>query len=160
MKLTNLFKKQAELDAHIVEKHNLQGQNLLQKKVLALTVELSELANEIPAEWKFWSNKPNNTEKALVEYVDALHFALSIGNEWGMEEKEFTPYSNITMQDTFHDMIYEILGFLRDDNAGNYIRFMREFLAMPKLLGFTWEQVESAYFAKHEVNYQRQQEGY
>jgi|SRR5690625_409410 len=54
MNLEKLFKIQAELDKRIVEKHGLQNEDLLDKKILALQVELGELANEWRG-FKFWS---------------------------------------------------------------------------------------------------------
>jgi len=39
MNLTKLFEAQAELDKRIVEEKGLQGQNLLDEKILALQVE-------------------------------------------------------------------------------------------------------------------------
>lgn len=39
MNLEKLFKIQAELDKRIVEKHGLQNEDLLDKKILALQVD-------------------------------------------------------------------------------------------------------------------------
>ena len=79
MNLQKLFEAQKKLDDHIRKEKGLEGQDLLDKKILALQVELSELANELPEVFKFWSNKKNNYKKALEEYCDCLHFILSIG---------------------------------------------------------------------------------
>ena len=80
MDLQKLFEIQAELDCRINNEHPLQeGEDRLAKKILALQVELGELANELPEVFKFWSNKKNNRKKALEEFCDALHFLLSIG---------------------------------------------------------------------------------
>lgn len=61
MNLQKLFEAQAELDAYIEQQHPTQpGENRLEKKVLALLVELGECANEWRG-FKFWSNdqEPN-----------------------------------------------------------------------------------------------------
>lgn len=56
MDFKQLFNTQAELDAAIIEKHpELKGQDNLDWKVLALQVELGELANEWRG-FKKWSN--------------------------------------------------------------------------------------------------------
>lgn len=55
MNLQKLFEMQAKLDKKIVEEKGLEGQDLLPKKILALQVELGELANEWRG-FKFWSN--------------------------------------------------------------------------------------------------------
>ncbi|MFC4389125.1 dUTP diphosphatase [Gracilibacillus marinus] len=55
MNFEKLFEIQAGLDEHIIQEKGLQGQDLLDKKILALQVELGELANEWRG-FKFWSN--------------------------------------------------------------------------------------------------------
>ena len=69
MNLSKLFKIQKQLDDRIVKEKKLEGQNLLNKKILALQVELGELANEWRG-FKFWSNdqepKRNKREKCPV----------------------------------------------------------------------------------------------
>jgi dimeric dUTPase (all-alpha-NTP-PPase superfamily) len=57
-----------------------------------------------------------------------------------------------------HDL-YENCGYgcgvhdYYDDLFGNFIN-------LGKLLGFTWDQVEKAYFEKNAINHQRQESGY
>ncbi|GAA0415215.1 hypothetical protein GCM10008934_02680 [Virgibacillus salarius] len=46
MNLDKLFPIQKELDTRIEREKGLEGQDLLDKKILALQVELGELANE------------------------------------------------------------------------------------------------------------------
>jgi dimeric dUTPase (all-alpha-NTP-PPase superfamily) len=56
MDLAKLFEMQRKLDAHIEKEHPRQdGEDRLSKKILALQVELGELANEWRG-FKFWSN--------------------------------------------------------------------------------------------------------
>src|SRR5699024_9188223 len=120
MNLNKLFPLQKQLDEHIVKEKGLEGQDLLDKKILALQVELGELANEFRG-FKFWSEnqEPNvlsykcsecgftrkenidcpladehyefymiGFNPLLEEYVDCLHFILSIGNDLGEFEYE------------------------------------------------------------------------
>ena len=70
MDLLQLFKLQKELDDRIAKEHDLQPKKLLKEKMLALLVEIGELANETRC-FKHWSNKgPNEKEVILMEYVD------------------------------------------------------------------------------------------
>jgi len=85
--LEELLKKQRELDQYIIEKHGLEGTDLLGDKVTALIVEAAELANEIRG-FKYWSNKGPDYDKAKEEYVDCLHFMLNIGNELFLNAEE------------------------------------------------------------------------
>jgi|SRR5690606_17873336 len=64
MNLSKLFEMQAKLDAHIEREHpRKENEDRLVKKILALQVELGELANEWRG-FKFWSNdqKPRTEE--------------------------------------------------------------------------------------------------
>jgi len=65
MDLSKLFKAQKELDDHINKAKGLEGQDLLDKKILALLVELGELANE-ERSWKFWSENREPSKGRLV----------------------------------------------------------------------------------------------
>src|SRR5206468_12486735 len=95
MNLAKLFEMQKALDERIVMEKGLEGQDLLPQKILALQVELGECANEWRG-FKYWSNNRQQRIKAierdfvkewdeiernplLEEYVDCLHFILSIG---------------------------------------------------------------------------------
>src|SRR3954453_14525850 len=85
MNVEKLFKMQDALDRHIEEKHGLENTNLIEKKILALLVEVGELANETRC-FKFWSLKgPSEREIILAEYVDGIHFILSLANDYGFQ---------------------------------------------------------------------------
>ena len=95
--LEELYKKQNDLDAYIVKKsmnevysidmnHNDMG--FLNDRLLALFVEVGEFANATRC-FKYWSKKPSESkERLLDEYVDMLHFWLSIGNVMRFTPKE------------------------------------------------------------------------
>ena len=84
MKLTKLFTMQEELDSFI-QKNRDTNDDVFQAKGLALLVELAELANETRS-FKFWSTKgPSDNEVILEEYVDSIHFLLSLGINLGFE---------------------------------------------------------------------------
>ena len=81
MKFIEMFASQKELDMKIDYEHGLKNEEVFNKKVMSLIVEICELANEIKF-FKFWSyKKPSPKEKILDEYSDCIHFLLSIGND-------------------------------------------------------------------------------
>lgn len=90
MYLEDLLKLQKELDAYILSQHDttLDPKNLLTDTILALQVEVSELANETRC-FKHWSRK-GASEKSIIleEYVDVLHFFLSLGNQLGFTAQD------------------------------------------------------------------------
>jgi dimeric dUTPase (all-alpha-NTP-PPase superfamily) len=184
MDLKPLFEMQRVLDDRIIDEKGLEGQDLLPEKILALQVELGELANEWRG-FKFWSEnrEPRTVERLtsfyaaregktrnplLEEYVDCLHFTLSIGLE-----REYTLVSNrpwklesITHQ--FIEINYHTstLNYAIDaewdeeEIHEQYQGIVSGFLGLGEMLGFTWEQIEQAYKEKNRINHKRQSNGY
>lgn len=193
MNLNKLFQIQDELDQAIVKKKGLEGQDLLPKKILALQVELGELANEWRG-FKFWSEdqfprgkgryvKGNITfindvqtwtdfdveegNPLLEEYVDCLHFILSIGLELKIKiayaRETQSNKTNITKLFTSLFIGSGIIGSPESDNEINYINYLSltsDFIRLGQLLGFTEKQIEQAYLSKNKINHARQESGY
>ncbi|WP_026908935.1 dUTP diphosphatase [Paucisalibacillus globulus] len=199
MNLQYLFEIQAGLDAHIEEEHPRQeGEDRLAKKILALQVELGELANEWRG-FKFWkvNQQPvtfrqcdrcnglgwyyipvkntnqhlgdkatcdcveNPSNPLLEEYVDCLHFILSIGLELGIREIPFRKISRTDLVFVFSEL-FEIASKLRNVHTrrSEYQWLISEFVKLGEMLDFTWEQIEQAYLEKNKVNHERQVNGY
>lgn len=79
--LQELYHKQYELDQLILSKSKVESHTLLLDTQVALTVEISELYNEL-ANFKHWKkNRSVDMDKVREEYVDCLHFFLSLGNQ-------------------------------------------------------------------------------
>ncbi|WP_158738645.1 dUTP diphosphatase [Alteribacillus sp. YIM 98480] len=207
MNLKPLFEEQRELDEKIVKQKGLEGQDLLPKKILALQVELGELANEWRG-FKFWSKDqeprtwfpdPKNVcevcdgqgytnphlsfvertlckncdgcgvhfnNPLLEEYVDCLHFILSIGLELGFEHHDEIESANL--EDTTTDMftlLFETVSEIRfgekkDSKRFSYLALFMPFIQLGERLGFTWDQIEQAYLDKNATNHERQVTGY
>lgn len=99
----------------------------------------------------------------LEEYVDSLHFILSIGLELVINptldwDDITTDESDITHQ--FLEITARILEVDHRENTESWKELFEEFYLLGKMLGFTWEQVEEAYYAKNKVNHARQENGY
>lgn len=210
MNLSKLFQIQRLLDDRILENKGLIGQDLLPMKILALQVELGELANEWRG-FKFWSedreprttvtcsqcrgtggyyhtsrdaeNKTNkmtcfvcggsgsqrNKNPLLEEYVDCLHFILSIGlelpiNVKGLEEfSVFDTYPDRKAIFIFNKLFQEISTLPGEDENEELAAYYNSFqwlLELGYVLGFTWEQIEQAYYSKNQINHERQSTGY
>jgi dimeric dUTPase (all-alpha-NTP-PPase superfamily) len=210
MNLQKLFELQRKLDEHIEQQHPRQeGEDRLAKKILALFVELGELANEHRG-FKYWSNdqEPRTEVKIpcrwcsgegegyfcgheytgqkeqciycdgtgvekiqnrlLEEYVDCLHFILSIGLEL-----EFCDIHHLIANKesdllyTFIDINELSVAILQHYIEGNmtaldiaYIDLFEKFVGLGEMLGFTWEQIEEEYCKKNQINHERQENGY
>ncbi|MCZ8541978.1 dUTP diphosphatase [Psychrobacillus psychrodurans] len=178
MNLNKLFETQRILDIRIEKEHPRgEGEYRLSKKILSLLVELAECANEWRG-FKFWSTNQNpNTAKPvttfygsrngettnplLEEYVDCLHFILSIGLELEFEyivECIRIPQENTT--DAFLDLFEAISILDMDRTPFDYDLVFDRFIVLGEMLGFTWEQIEQAYYDKNAINHTRQDTGY
>lgn len=205
MNLTKLFKTQKGLDAKIVYQKVLEGRDLLPEKILALQVELGELANEWRG-FKFWSEDveprtlcsyckgtghchytgfanpmepcgecngyPHANNPLLVEYVDCLHFILSIGIELAMDKESFAAheeYAEIAKGLGVNKLLIGLMSSPVDLINGRknksetrflYADIILGFTVLGQLLGFTTDQIEQAYYDKNKVNHERQANGY
>lgn len=106
----------------------------------------------------------------LEEYVDCLHFILSIGlelaEEWIIEE-DYEVYRYVqgarNVENTIEQFLVvnkELAYFSVDYDVIHYVELVSQFLGLGEMLGFTWKQVEQAYLSKNTVNHQRQEQGY
>lgn len=162
MNLEKLFSMQKVLDERIVKEKQLRHFDLLPQKILALQVELGELANEVRC-FKFWSNKPaSDVSVVLEEYVDCLHFILSIGNELKQTKRfgRIRVDKEKDLTDQFRTVFYLISEpIITDYPEGWFNILFSYFVELGEMLCFTWEEVEQAYLKKNEVNHQRQDSG-
>ena len=162
MKLQPLFDMQKSLDTYIQAEKNISHDVFLEKG-LALLVELAELANETRC-FKFWSSKgPSEKEVILEEYVDSIHFLLSLGIEMNLDDLESWPVdhreeSSLTL--LFLHTQSSINQFLIEPTKENYKDIWSWYGAVASNLGFTHEQIIKAYLDKNKKNYERQRSGY
>ncbi|WP_274362724.1 dUTP diphosphatase [Paenibacillus thermotolerans] len=202
MNLSKLFEMQKALDERIVSEKGMEGQDLLPKKILALQVELGELANEWRG-FKFWSNKqeplqrwsggcklcdyweamdserrslrPDGSEcdcyqglrpknAVLEEYVDCLHFILSIGLETGFDQMAASVHSVEVDIDEITECFLHISTWLVNlytlKKPKCYWRLVDVFMHLGHLLNLSLEEIEHAYMSKNAVNHDRQSSGY
>nr|WP_263325492.1 dUTP diphosphatase [Neobacillus sp. Marseille-Q6967] len=163
MQLEKLFTMQRALDKHIEMKHELQNDDLFDRKVLALLVEIAELANETRC-FKFWSVKPSSDKQVILEeFVDGIHFILSLGIECGFHQHEpaiKTSPSGLSVTEQFLLINEKVGSFQKSKSLADFISVFEAYLELGSLLGITYEEMEEAYFKKNEVNYQRQQNNY
>lgn len=161
MKLTKLFTMQEELDSFIQKNRDTNG-DVFQAKGLALLVELAELANETRS-FKFWSSKgPSETEVILEEYVDSIHFLLSLGINLGFETMTNWPEGKVEgeLTELFLKTTESITSFLKELTIESYSNVWIHYGSIAKKLGFTHDAIIEAYIMKNEENYNRQKSGY
>ena len=169
MNFTKLFETQQILDERIIDEHELEGQDFLEDKLLALRTEVGECANEWRG-FKFWSdNTEANRGSLLEEYDDGLHFILSIGIEIEMSKDVIlgNVIEHLSVASAFN-RVYNLISimevcFLSGNHTGAKIQYsllINEYMNLGKLLHFDLNEIETAYFNKNAVNHERQEHGY
>lgn len=180
MKLAKMFETQKILRDRI----NYNEPDRFEKLILALLVEIGECANEWRG-FKFWSKSQEprifgvkgvnygtvTYNPLLEEYVDGLHFVLEIGIEIA-EEIQFD------VEDYFKEIADEISGVNQKcktmTEQFNYIFYhtttvnfdfhfpylFAAYYHLGDMLGFKWEEIETAYYVKNKINHARQENGY
>ena len=202
MDLTKLLEIQNNLDERIIDKKGLQTADLLSKKILALQVEVGELANEWRG-FKFWSEDqeprfkreslafPNPGEPYLYatyplleEYVDCVHFFLSIANEKGWQDHLYIPVEAVEdlreegfdggITGAFSELLYFLSNIAVEKNEDHFFKrldlskhefsFRSAWFLFISIgiieFDFSFEQIEQAYHEKNLTNHQRQDAGY
>lgn len=106
-----------------------------------------------------------NKNPLLEEYVDGLHFVLEIGLELN--------YTNFDLWTVKEDITNQFIDCFHWINKLHFQRYVTgkvpieiyefvwsTYVGLGEMLGFTWEQIETAYFEKHAINLKRQENGY
>jgi dimeric dUTPase (all-alpha-NTP-PPase superfamily) len=161
MNLIKLFEAQKELDDRIEQQHPRQeGASRHYEKVLAQLVELGELANETRC-FKFWSHKPSSEKEIILEeFVDGIHFLLSLGLEKEIKEFDVFPSQSSDLIEQFLNLYnaFTILYIAFTPKA--YSAAFSAYIGLGEMLGFTWEEIEAGYLAKNTINHARQEAWY
>ncbi|UOQ46192.1 dUTP diphosphatase [Halobacillus salinarum] len=160
MNWTSLYDMQEQLDNYITENHQLETSSLSEYKILALLVEIGELANETRC-FKFWSTKsPSPKSTILEEYVDGLHFILSLGLDLNFRYKMADLSREMQPTAAFLNVYSSTDHFKRKLDEESYIQLFADYLTLGRTLGFDENEIQQAYCEKNEVNFQRQDQGY
>ncbi len=161
MKITKLLKIQKELDQAIEKKHNVKASEIVNQKIIALYVEVGEFTNEV-ANFKYWkSNKNISKDKVLEEYVDCLHFYLTLFIFKNVKQEIIEPskiesdFDKMTL-----DLYQSITKMHKNLNQKTLHESFEIFLVIGKSLDFNWSEVEKHYLLKNKVNFERLKNNY
>lgn len=177
--ISDLLRLQRMLDECICANNNNEKVKKWNKE-LAFNVEFGEFMNEIPTTFKHWKKTAlDNREKALEEYVDMLHFLLSWANDVILDYDEDIDSVNdwISSYDEIYNKV-ESCGINQTMSNGEKIlkaynhiitegfcsedieEVFFELFMIGSIVGFSWNEICSAYIKKNKENYERQQRGY
>ena len=159
--LNKLYIKQAELDQRIADNHHVSYETTRERRILALLVEIGEFANATRC-FKYWSNKPSEAQDVVLdEYVDGLHFFLSLGIDIKVNKKtyNYTKHADNLTKQVLETYRLASLFYKRQDEKA-YIKAFQAFINIVPLLKVRWSTIEKAYYKKLGENYSRQDNNY
>ncbi|WP_027063094.1 dUTP diphosphatase [Mesoplasma seiffertii] len=158
-----LSEKQKVLDNYIAEKWSLLNDDtILKKRMVAFLVELGEYANE-ERSFKFWSQKPEaDLNIQLDEYIDGIHFLISIGNQIGYD---FTNYQNTDFGidnniDIYLTLINMFSEFIKTRDFETYEDLLNIYFQICEAKMYSEAEIIEAYKQKNAINFQRQDNNY
>ena len=163
--IETMLKKQDELNLAIMKEYGL---TTISKEQIDLSTldEIGEFTHELKGDWCWWkkTQAPVDKEKVLGELVDIWHFVLSWQNYFMSGEeglrKEKVMGENIKQYVWGLKNIKKEFVYVLTDLPSFTDSRVEALIAITEYLGFTVEQVYSAYCDKNKINYQRLKEGY
>lgn len=152
---------QETLDARIMVNHQVTRPQTRTKRILALMVEIGELANETRT-FKFWSYKaPSEKEVLLEELGDCVHFAVSLGIDLGDQAQtlrfEARPEP---LSEQFIAWMAETAALTNDFTLKQYQVVLSYIGSVALAMGFDAKDVSEFYIRKNEINHVRQETNY
>lgn len=164
MRLNDIVEMQKVLDGRILTSFNKTSKETVLNRILAMMVELGELANETRC-FKYWSKKgPAEREVILEEYVDGIHFIVSLGNEinFNFSEQEIFGVKafDTEMTQSFITIFKRVCEISENLNDSNFEILFKDYISLGYQLGFSKEDIFGAYESKNKVNHERQENNY
>lgn len=159
--LKELYSLQASLDQEIADNHHVSYETTFERRLLALIVEIGELANETRC-FKYWSNKgPSPKEVIMDEFADGIHFLLSLGIPLKTTKFEYEiKKSDLDLTRQIHEVYKASIALLDHYDLEHYINAFQKYLNLSASIGMSEDEIISSYKAKLKVNHIRQETNY
>lgn len=158
----NISDQQKILDQYILKKNNLiNNQEIFNKKIIAVFVELSEFANELRF-FKYWSKKEQSKKEIILdEFVDIIHFLISIANDlkyddWDLEIKE----ENKEVEIIYLEIVNLILNLQKEADKKILKDIFIKLLQIGLYYDFKIKEIFNSYQLKNQINFARQDKNY
>lgn len=160
---STIIQLQSKLDKKIIVNRGVSDVGTLTARFLALLVELGEFANEQRC-FKYWSSKPSSEKLIMLEeYIDSLHFILSIGNSFNINFDNFNFLEKTNYQDlnlAFIDLFAFVTTFFKTKANSDFFELLNIYFTIGKKCNFTSEDIITCYIYKNEINHLRQSQNY
>lgn len=161
IELKEILLLQKKLDENIHQKHNINPIDVLKKRKLALIVEVCEMIN-VNRCFKFWSVKSDyDKDKLGDEFVDCLHFILSLSLHYKLDNTEFEIKEEKYTKEQLTTKTLELIECgLKINSKQDCSNFIIKLFELAYTFGFSANDIINYYIKKNEVNFQRQKDNY
>lgn len=164
--LDRIMEAQKSLDQAILTSAGIT-EYPLEAVTIAYNVELAELAQEWKG-FKYWKKTKGEVDrsKLIEEYADCLHFAVSLTNYYvqvSPAAKRFLEafILNVAELEDSNTISQRFIKCFDNDRYFDLgATILIDTLRLGAGLGFTFEEIEEAYFKKNKVNWNRLNSGY
>lgn len=167
--LSELKDVQSLLDNHIWTKKGLSREETQNKRLTALLVEFFEFVNATE-DFKYWKSTEPSRDKIVEEYIDILHFALSLSVDFDHEIHHLADkgIAETSMELTLEILIDRIPSLVKkvkkvktkEEKEIYFLLLIGHVQMIGAKLDLTEEQVIQKYLEKNKINYDRQKQGY
>lgn len=158
--LNELKSYQKTLDEAILTKHSLKVEDTIMDRKLALLVELGEFANETRC-FKYWSLKESSAKEVLLEeYVDGIHFIVSLANQFDLDLGADVIEVDLTLNELLLNAYKAIALIEVNDYEQHFAALLKWYYAIATKLAFSQADIIDAYMQKNQVNFVRQESDY
>ena len=159
--IDRILELQKQLDNNIHTKHNINPKEVFEKRRLALIVEICEMIN-VNRCFKFWSLKKDYDKQVLGdEFVDCLHFILSISLHFDLDQTEYE-IKDVVYDD--NELTLKVLDLIslagKIESKEDCKKFIIQLFELAFTFGFTAQDIIDFYIKKNQVNFKRQQDNY
>lgn len=157
MDLKKVSDMQRKLDSKVFARAGVDATDTVDQRLLALAVELSELANELSC-FKYWKQshvmKLNETKE---EWADVLHFAASVGNTYGhkLQYKHLNSLKPQSKEEVTRLLLYMMGLVPKIHSRIHYVSFMECLFDIARYIGMDENEMMHQYILKNDKNYQR-----
>ncbi|WP_342276631.1 dUTP diphosphatase [Spiroplasma endosymbiont of Nebria brevicollis] len=160
---TTIINLQRALDNKIITTRSVSESSTLTARFLALLVELAEFANEQRC-FKYWSLKPSSAKNVMLEeYIDGLHFIISIANSLNIDFKKYhfieqDNESELTL--LFINLFASVTTFFTSKTNEDFYQLLNFYFSIAKRCEFTNNDIITSYLTKNKINHLRQSQNY
>lgn len=152
----DIYEQNKILDESFVKECNISSDEMNQKNLLELLVELGELANETRC-FKYWSCKaPSSKDIIIEEYSDCLMLTLYFCNILDVSlDEEFPKYIENNIVDQFIYLYKEVSSLQNNLDVNIVKNILSNLIRLGHQLGYNNQDIIDAYYKKNNKNIER-----